>query len=253
MESNILEEYYRKTEMKNIKLDNNIAEEIIKKLEEIGLFKEFFEDPLDVLLYNYFILKAEGKSNILDEIFSKYHIRYTSSIHNAIYDLLLGMENRSVLWPFVINFEKDNSLYKLNTEFGTITVYKASELFKNSKSSYIFEKKLRFHCFDRTFDFLKENRDYRAVLSYDNNMFVGGHFHAYLEKDDVTLDIASNALYKNKEEKDKVLKGEIIKKLTYDEVIDSINKVSEEVPGETDNIAKLGVLALYYAKKKGIK
>ena len=57
MESNILEEYYRKTEMKNIKLDNNIAEEIIKKLEEIGLFKEFFEDPLDVLLYNYFILK----------------------------------------------------------------------------------------------------------------------------------------------------------------------------------------------------
>lgn len=69
MESNILEEYYRKTEMKNIKLDNNIAEVIIKKLEEIGLFKEFFGDPLDVLLYNYFILKAEGKSNVLDENF----------------------------------------------------------------------------------------------------------------------------------------------------------------------------------------
>ena len=84
-------------------------------------------------------------------------------------------------------------------------------------------------------------------------MFVGGHFHAYLEKDDMTLDIASNAFYKNKEEKDKVLKGEIIKKLTYDEVIDSINKVSEEVPRLPDNSAKLDVLSLYYAKKKGIK
>ena len=82
---------------------------------------------------------------------------------------------------------------------------------------------------------------------------MGRHFHAYLEKEDITLDIASNALYKSREERDKVLKGEIITKLTYEEATDSFNKVLEEVPDLDRDDDKLQVLALYYGKKKGIK
>ena len=108
-------------------------------------------------------------------------------------------------------------------------------------------------CFARSLDFLYENRDYKAVLSYNNNIFVGGYFHAYLEKDDITLDIAGNALYKSREDKDKVLKGEVLAKLTYDEALDEFAKVLEEIPDLDSDDDKLQVLALYYGKKKGIK
>ena len=157
------------------------------------------------------------------------------------------------MWPGVKEIEKCNELYKLNTKNGLIKVSKASSIFKNHKSSYIFERNLRGKCFVRTLDFLKENNDYKAVLSYDDNLFVGGHYHAYLEKDNQTIDIASNALYDNIADKEKAFRGEIIKKLSFDEVIDSFNKVLEEVPMIDKNDDKLQVLALYYGRKMGIK
>lgn len=100
---------------------------------------------------------------------------------------------------------------------------------------------------------MKENRDYKAVLSYNSNLFVGGHFHAYLEKDEITLDIASNALYTSKEDKDKVLKGEILAKHTYDEVVAAFNELLEKAPDLDKDDNKLQVLSLYYGMKKGIK
>ncbi len=135
----------------------------------------------------------------------------------------------------------------------SVKVYKASEIFKNTKSAYIFKRNLMNCCFERSLDFLSQNRDYKAVLSYDNNLFVGGHFHSYLEKDDITLDIASNALYKSREDKEKVLNGEVLAKLTYDEVMIEFMKVLEEIPDLDPDDDKLQVLALYYGKKKGIK
>lgn len=87
----------------------------------------------------------------------------------------------------------------------------------------------------------------------NENLFVGGYFHSYLEKDDITLDIASNALYTSREDKEKVLDGEVLAKLTYDEAIDEFAKVLDEIPDLESDDDKLQVLALYYGKKKGIK
>ena len=114
------------------------------------------------------------------------------------------IKKRTVLCPGMISEEHNESLYTLKTKIGTINVYKASEVFKNSKSSYIFNRRLLKWCYERTFDFLKENRDYKAALSYD-------------------------------------------------EVIDSFNKVLKEVPNLNTDDDKLEVLTLYYAKKKSIK
>lgn len=253
MELNVIDKQYLDTEDRYLDLNQTVAEYIISEYRNLSTYYNFNGEPLDVLLGNYFYLKSKNEHYVLEEILNKYCFNYTSSIHNAIYDLLLVNEDRALLWPGVKEIEKCNELYKLNTKNGLIKVSKASSIFKNHKSSYIFERNLRGKCFVRTLDFLKENNDYKAVLSYDDNLFVGGHYHAYLEKDNQTIDIASNALYDNIADKEKAFRGEIIKKLSFDEVIDSFNKVLEEVPMIDKNDDKLQVLALYYGRKMGIK
>lgn len=253
MELNIIDKQYLDTEDKYLDLNQEVAEYIISEYRSLSTYYNFNGKPLDVLLSNYFYLKSKNEHHILEEVLNKYCFNYTSSIHNAIYDLLLVNEDRALLWPGVNKIEKCNELYKLNTKNGLIKVSKASRVFKDHKSSYIFKKELRGNCFARTLDFLIENKDYKAVLSYDNNLFVGGHYHAYLENNNQTLDIASNALYETDDDRKKVLDGKIIKKLTLEEVIDSFNKVLEEVPTLDKNDDKLQVLALYYGKKKKIK
>lgn len=254
MELNEIDEYHLNTEIKYQNLSEQTAEYIISEYRKLGPYHKCDDNPLASLLYNYFYLKKKGKHQVLEEVLNNYKINYKSSIHNAIYDLLDSKnEHRATLWPGVISEEDNGLLYRLETSLGTIRVYKASEIFKNTKSAYIFKRNLRNCCHVRSFDFLSENKDYKAVLSYDNNLFVGGHFHSYLEKDDITIDIASNALYKSREDKEKVLNGEVLAKLTYDEVMIEFMKVLEEIPNLDPDDDKLQVLALYYGKKKGIK
>lgn len=253
MELNEIDEYHLNTEIKYQNLNEQTAEYIISEYRKLGPYHKCDDNPLASLLYNYFYLKKKDKHQILEEVLNKYSINYNSSIHNAIYDLLGSKKDKSLLWPGVISEDDDGFLYKLKTNIGTIKVYKANEIFKNTKSAYIFKRTLRNCCHMRSFDFLSENRDYKAVLSYNENLFVGGYFHSYLEKDDITLDIASNALYKSREYKEKVLNGEVLAKLTYDEVILKFMRVLEEIPKLNPDDDKLQVLALYYGKKKGIK
>ena len=253
MKMDEIERYDNSTEKHYLDLSNQIAEKIIREYKKVGPYININGTSTDGLLYNYFKLKKKGKNQTLDKILNRYNINYSSSINRAIYDLLNGEKNRSLLWPGVISEEDDGLLYRLETSLGTIKVYKASAIFKNTKSSYIFKENLMNCCFARSLDFLYENRDYKAVLSYNNNILVGGYFHAYLEKDDITLDIAGNALYKSMKDKDKVLKGEVLAKLTYDEALDEFAKVLEEILDLDSDDDKLQVLALYYGKKKGIK
>ena len=253
MELNEIDEYHLNTEIKYQNLSEQTAEYIISEYRKLGPYHKCDDNPLASLLYNYFYLKKKGKHQVLEEVLNNYKINYKSSIHNAIFDLLGSEKDKSLLWPGVVSEEDDGLLYKLKTNIGIIKVYKASEIFKNTKSAYIFKRNLRNCCHVRSFDFLSENKDYKAVLSYDNNLFVGGHFHSYLEKDDITIDIAGNALYKSREDKEKVLNGEVLAKLTYDEVMIEFMKVLEEIPNLDPDDDKLQVLALYYGKKKGIK
>lgn len=252
MKINSIDKYYLDTEISYKDMNNLVAQYILDECKELLPFNVCVEGTMEKLLLTYFFLKKENRHHKLDKILCNYNINYTSVIHNAIYDLLED-NPRTILWPFVSSVKKSDSLYTLDTSRGTINVYKASDIFKNSEYSYIFERPLKGNCFARSLDFLKANRDYKAVLSYDSNLFSGGHFHAYLENGEETLDIASNALYSSKIEKDKVLTGEIIKKVTYDEVIDFFNKILEEIPSLSKDDDKLQVLALYYGKKKGIK
>ena len=250
---NLIDEYYLNTEIKYQDLNELTADFIINEYKKLGFYYKYSDNHLVSLLYNYFYLKKKGKHQVLENVLNKYSINYKSSIHNAIYDLLSNEKDRFLLWPGVISEIDDGLLYKLNTNIGNIEVYKASEMFKNTKSFYIFKRNLRNCCHERSFEFLSLNRDYKAVLSYDENLFVGGHFHSYLEKDNITLDIASNALYMRREDKEKVLNKEILTKLTYDEVILEFNKVLNEIPKLNPFDDKLQVLALYHGMKKGIK
>lgn len=251
---NEIDEYHLKTEVVFQDLNEQTAEFIISEYKKLGPYHKYYDNPLASLLENYFDLKKKRKHQVLEEVLNNYKINYKSSIHNAIYDLLDSKnEHRATLWPGVISKEDNGLLYRLETNLGTIRVYKASEIFKNTKSAYIFKRDLIECCHARSFDFLSENRDYKAVLSYNENLFVGGYFHSYLEKDDITLDIASNALYTSREDKEKVLKGEVLAKLTYDEVIDEFTKVLDEIPNLDPDDDKLQVLALYYGEKRGIK
>lgn len=204
-------------------------------------------------LMDYFDLKETNKENILENIMVKYGFQYSDTIHNAIYYLngkkeeLQEVNIDPILWPGVNSIEKDNDFHIINTIIGTIKVKKASLLFTSYQNSLIFKKELMGNCFARTYDFIRENSDYKAVLSYMPNYFYGGHYHAYLENDQSILDIASNSFFLKKEDAKHLLNGRIIKQLTYEELEDSYEQIITELPEIKElNYHKLYTLSIYY-------
>lgn len=219
---------------------------------------------IEDMFENYFLLRGTPDGKLLENIMKQYHFDYSMSIHNAIY-YLLGQEwelrtrnTDPLLWPGVSQISVTGSDYQLNTNLGTIKVSRASDLFKNTSSSYIFDRELMGRCYDRSYDFIEANKDkYKVVLSYMPNMpnfFEGGHYHAYLENDSSILDIAANSFYRSKEDAKSILCGEIITKLNYWEVEDRYSAIEREIPDlEFLNSSKLHTLALYYDCKNGKK
>ena len=143
MELNAMLEYYKETEGKYLELHKKVAEQIINEYKKIGSYHKCDDNPLEFLLFNYLYLKKKNKHQKLETLLDKYHFNYVTSIHKALYDLLIDKEERSILWPGMIRVENDNLLYKVKTNIGIIRVYKASEMFKNSKSFYIFNRFLK--------------------------------------------------------------------------------------------------------------
>lgn len=210
---------------------------------------------LESLLYNYFLIKGTPEEEILNNLLKKYNFDYTESIHNALYYLLgrkSELGNRSISpykWPGITNITKIGSECKLDTILGDVTVYKASRVFSKSPSAHIFRRELNQRCYIRSYDFIKENKDYKVVLSKRPNFFLGTHYHTYLEKNDDTLDIACNAFYDSKESVEKVLKGEILAKLSYEEIEEQIRE--EKIKNKyLEDHESLYVLCLKHDKKK---
>lgn len=253
-------DFYKQAKLREKKpnqKDNLIAETFISRyLEEMHKTELSYQigTPIEKLLYEYFLIKGTKNEKIFLNLLNSYNFNYASSIHNAIYYLLATdreyVENvNPLLWPGINNIKKDESKYILNTILGIIEVYKADEILFDSDSYHIFEKDLIGHCCERSYDFLRENKDYKVVLSYMPNFFYGGHYHTYLESDNGVLDIESNALYCSKQSIDKILCGEILAKLTYKQV----NKKFKTLINTAPNIKqknKLLTLALYYDRKK---
>lgn len=213
------------------------------------------------MLENYFSLKGTPDGKLLENIMKQYDFNYSMSIHNAIYYLLgqewdlLEINTNPLLWPGVSEIAVAGFDYQLDTDLGTIKVSRASDLFKDTSSSYIFDKELMGRCHVRSYDFIKANKDkYKVVLSYMPNFFEGGHYHTYLESDSSILDIAANSFYRSKEDAKSILCGEIITKLNYWEIEDRYSAIEREIPDlELLSSSKLHTLALYYDCKNGRK
>ena len=258
-------------EYKNILAQEELREikpNILENEEATRALEDFFKqnidrnfsykitgEPMDDLLYSCFAVKGTPNEHIMAKILESHNFNYINSIHNAIYYMLgqkeeLNLLNTNpLLWPGIKSMTALDSTYTVTTKIGTIKVSRASKIFENSKSAYIFKKPLMGECYYRTYDFLKENKnEYKVVLSYMPNFFHEGHYHAYLENNTHILDIASNAYY-TKEEAKKVLCGDVIVKLTYDEIEAKINELEEKIP-EVKEKSKLHALALYYDIKK---
>ena len=107
MKMDEIERYDNSTEKHYLDLSNQIAEKIIREYKKVGPYINIKGTSTDGLLYNYFKLKKKGKNQALDKILNRYNINYGSSINRAIYDLLNGEKNRSLLWPGVICEEDD--------------------------------------------------------------------------------------------------------------------------------------------------
>ena len=236
-------------------ISDSILDEYTKINSSHSLPHESTGDPLEDLLYNYFLIKGTKNEKLITKLLELNGFKYSNSIHNAIYYLLGKKEELAplkinpLLWPGIKSIASLNNAYTLNTKLGIVKVAKANKIFENTNSSYIFNLPLMGNCFSRTYDFLRENpKEYKAVLSYQPNFFCEGYYHAYLENDTHVLDIASNAYYL-KEEAMKVLCGDIITKLTYEEVEEQSKKLQEEIP-EVIEKPKLKILTLYHDIKK---
>ena len=187
---------------------------------------EDIQDITDRFLVNYVELSKYQKDEIALYL-KKQNYNKQALLNEYIYDYLsvnplVNIEDV----PIVNKVTTNNNITILDAAIGKIKLGKASEYFKDTKSSYIFNKKLHEECFDRTLEFVSENEDYDAVVSYVPNIFKGGHYHAYAKCGDTIVDSASNAIYFNNT-------GELIEKgdiIFTDKYSNIGGEIGEEVP-----------------------
>jgi hypothetical protein len=243
------------TDKKNEEIAGKVMEEYLCSKRDEGVSYIKSDDAISELLLNYFKDKGTDDGILLENIMQKYHFNYSTIIRNAIIHLFardyeIDKKIEPTKFPGVLNADKKDDIYHLQTVVGDISVCKASPLFRNTSSNYIFYNHLVGECFNRSYDFIKENNDSKVVLSYMPNLFYGGHYHAYLELDNGILDIASNSFYLSKEDSIKVLDGRTIKKFNYEEVENSYQEILEEFPEvKYSKYNKLLILSLYHDLK----
>ena len=179
--------------------NRKVVEQVVMYLKHLAIhynlpYKELSKLQ-DTFLYNYVELSKYQKDDIklvLKQKNCNYHALLNECIYEALdANPLIKLEDV----PFINKVTNNSNKIILKTTVGKIRLGKASEYFKDTKSSYIFNKKLAGDCFDRTLEFVRENEEYDAVVSYVPNIFVGGHYHAYAKCGDTIVDPASNAIY----------------------------------------------------------
>ena len=179
--------------------DKQVLEQVLMYFKHLAIrynlpYKELTKLQ-DTFIYNYVELSKYQKDEVLLLLKQK-NCNQQALLDECIYEALssnplINIEDV----PLINKATNDKDKMILETTVGTIRLGKASEYFKDTKSSYIFNKKLVNECFDRTLEFVKENEEYDAIVSYVPNIFVGGHYHAYAKYNDTIVDPASNAIY----------------------------------------------------------
>lgn len=181
------------------KADKQVVEQVLMYFKHLANhyklpYKEL-SSFAETFIYNYVELSKYQKDDINLALKQK-NCNYHALLNECIYEVLgtnplIKLEDV----PFINKVTNNSNKMILETTVGTIRIGKASEYFKDTKSPYIFNKKLAGECFDRTLEFVRENEEYDAVVSYVPNIFVGGHYHAYAKCGDTIVDSASNAIY----------------------------------------------------------
>ena len=166
-----------------------IAQEILIKFYDLcHLDATQVEPNMRSLLKTYVIIKEihdEKAESLLTMLMEANDICYPYGIREATGRLMAKPNSHlsylsPTLLPGVKQISQDGELYRLDTKIGTIHIRKASDVFQNTNSSYIFERPLLRECYARSFDFLKENQDtYRVVLSYLPTFFTTGYYLFY--------------------------------------------------------------------------
>ena len=204
---------------------------------------------VELLLQEYFKLKKDNNEELLEAVMKKHNFNYAPSIRNAFYNLLsnpielVDVKINPMLWPGINGFSRSGNFYVVETELGKIEVSKATPKFLKTSSGYIFKKPLIHMCFARTYDFVKDNKNSYAILSKQPNFMYGNDYHAYVEVNGEILDIASNAYYDRKEFADKILVGEQLARLSFDEIDEELNNLDlSEVEGKE----KMYILSMYH-------
>ena len=179
--------------------DKRVANQVLMYFKHLAIhynlpYKEL-SSFAETFIYNYVELSKYQKDDI-KLVLKQKKCKQQALLNECIYDALssnplINIEDI----PLINKVTNDKDKMILETTIGTIRLGKASEYFKDTKSSYIVNKKLAGECFDRTLEFVRENEEYDAVVSYVPNIFVGGHYHAYAKCGDTIVDPASNAIY----------------------------------------------------------
>lgn len=179
-------------------------------------------------LFNHFeilkVINDKEAERLLTNLMEENDICYPYCIREATSRLMAQPNSHlshfsPTVVPGVNQISKDGELYQLDTKIGTIHIRKASDVFKNTNSFYVFERELSQECYARSLEFLKANQDsYRVVLSYLPTLFTEGYYHAFLTNGTEVLDIASNTFYPDKREAKEMFHGNTLGVLSYEEV-----------------------------------
>ena len=178
--------------------NKKVVEQVLMYLKHLAIhynlpYKEL-SSLAEAFIYNYVELSKYQKDDIKLALKQK-NCNQQALLNECIYEALSSNPLIKLEEVPIVNKVTKSDIITLETTVGTVKLGKASEYFKDTKSSYIFNKQLSGECFDRTLEFVRENEEYDAVVSYVPNIFVGGHYHAYAKCGDTIVDPASNAIY----------------------------------------------------------
>ena len=218
--------------------DKKVVEQVLMYIKHLAIrynlpYKELSNKLQDNFIYNYVELSKYQKDDI-KLVLKQKNCNQQALLNECIYEALSSNPLIKVEdVPLINKVTNDKDKMILETTVGTIRLGKASEYFKDTKSSYIFNKKLAGECFDRTLEFVRENEEYDAVVSYVPNIFVGGHYHAYAKKDDIIIDASSNAIYFDNTG-ELTQKGDVI-------FTDKYSNIGGEIGEETPHLLKIAL------------
>jgi len=235
----------------NLEENEQIAKEIFKKIFYLFpnyiIYKKERTSNLSLMVTLYYNIVKENieYKRILDVLLEKYNINKRTFILCYLQNLI-GQVNPECLGIGVNRIQKQGSIYKVDTDIGNLVVQQASDVFQEEKYKDLWNSTLKQQCFSKTYDFLKINPEYQAVLAYLPNYLSLGYYHAYLENETSIIDIARNLYFPKKKDGQALLYGEILAKLTLKEILKWEQVMHQNISGFTEsNYATLGVLSWY--------